>query len=305
MPAGRHFKNSIVRFLDNRVIDDRQVVAFAALYALLHVGLWYVRTMWDWLTCLDDLRVSGLPGALVSVIRCEGSTPREPGAKMVVRADGSFVGTIGGGHLEELVIRDALTCIHDATSRSFRYPLGPAAGQCCGGVVEVFIDALNTGPRLYVFGAGHVGQALCRVLDGTCFRVEIIDDRDEWIHSPKIPPNVKCHAEEWEIVVDRERWSESSTYAVVMTYRHDVDERIVEALLKRPLRWVGLIGSRTKWEKFRRRLLERGVSKEALDRVRCPVGLPLGGKAPAEVAISIAAELLQLHHASDSRVVAP
>ncbi|MFO0658663.1 MAG: xanthine dehydrogenase accessory protein XdhC [Polyangiaceae bacterium] len=251
--------------------------------------------MWDWLTSLDELRQNNTSGALVVVARCEGSTPREPGAKLVVRADGSFVGTIGGGHLEQLVIRDALAAISDGTSRMIRYPLGPAAGQCCGGVVEVLIDVINAGPSLYVFGAGHVGHALCRVLEGTSFRTHLIDDRDEWIHAPGLPASTLTHAGEWQTFVEQARWDAELTYAVVMTYRHDTDQEIVEALSKKPLRWLGLIGSKTKWEKFRRRLSARGIADETLARVRCPVGLPMGGKAPAEVAISIAAEILQIH----------
>src|SRR5579859_7074973 len=148
-----------------------------------------------WLRKLGELDEQGTPAALVTVVRCQGSTPAAPGAKMVVLADGTFVGTVGGGHLEQLVIEDAVTCLAACESKTFRYPLGAAAGQCCGGVVETFVDVLGTGPQLYLFGAGHVAQALCRVLVGTPFVVHAVDERDDWMGA--LPDGVRRHAVPW------------------------------------------------------------------------------------------------------------
>ncbi|HEY8091609.1 MAG TPA: xanthine dehydrogenase accessory protein XdhC, partial [Polyangiaceae bacterium] len=227
------------------------------------------------------------------------STPSAPGAKMVVLADGTFFGTIGGGHLEQLVIADATTCLASGEPKTFRYPLGATAGQCCGGVVETFVDVVGSGPRLYLFGAGHVAQALCRVLAGTPFVVHAIDEREEW--SGALPPGVRRHAVPWDAFVAEAEWSADRTFVAIMTHRHDVDEAIVADVVKRPARYVGLIGSETKWRRFRDRLESRGLTKEALDRVRSPIGLDVGGKSPQEVAISIAAELLGVHHGRPAR----
>ncbi|HEY1690844.1 MAG TPA: xanthine dehydrogenase accessory protein XdhC [Polyangiaceae bacterium] len=255
--------------------------------------------MSPWLRKLAELEESGTPAALVTIVRCQGSTPAAAGAKMVVVADGSFVGTVGGGHLEQLVLADAQACLVAGEPKAFRYPLGATAGQCCGGVVETFVDVLNTGPRLYLFGAGHVAQALCRVLAGTAFVVHAVDERAEW--SDALPEGVRRHAVPWDAFVSEAAWDEARTYVAIMTHRHDVDEAIVADVVGRPARYLGLIGSTVKWRRFRDRLESRGLAKEALDRIKCPIGLDVGGKAPQEVAISVAAELLSVHHGRGAR----
>jgi xanthine dehydrogenase accessory factor len=252
--------------------------------------------MWDWLRKLDELRAAATPSALVTVVRCAGSTPAAPGAKMVVLGDGAFFGTIGGGHLEQIAIGDARACLAAGESKMFRYPLGATAGQCCGGVVETFVEVLDAGPHLYLFGAGHVGQAVCRVLAGTPFVVHAIDERDEWLGAEGLPGEVRRHAVAWDAFVAGAVWSAERTYVAIMTHRHDTDEAIVGDVVRRPARYLGLIGSETKWRRFRERLEARGVPREALDRVKCPIGLDVGGKSPQEVAVSIAAELLSVHH---------
>jgi xanthine dehydrogenase accessory factor len=217
---------------------------------------------------------------------------------MLVLGDGVFFGTIGGGHLEQLAIEDARKCMREGASKNIRYPLGAKTGQCCGGIVELLFEVLNTGPRLYLFGAGHVGQAVCRTLAGTPFAVHLIDERPEWIHSPAVPSEVVRHACEWEDFVETAEWDKERTYVAIMTFRHDLDEKILEDLLrkKRETRYLGLIGSHSKWERFKQRLTARDITEGALAGVRCPLGLEVGGKAPQEVAISLSAELLKVHY---------
>lgn len=253
---------------------------------------------WNWIALLEELRLAGTPCVSVTVTQCTGSTPREIGAKMVVLPGGKFHGTIGGGHLEQLALEDAAKALTAGASTSIRYPLGAKTGQCCGGIVELLFEVLNTGPRLYLFGAGHVGQAICRTLEGTPFAVHVIDEREEWIGSPELPKSAVRHAAEWEDFVADATWDAARTYVAIMTFRHDLDERILEVLIrkKRPLRYLGLIGSRSKWERFKQRLAARGVTEEELAQVHCPIGLPIGGKAPQEVAISLSAELLKIHY---------
>jgi len=258
--------------------------------------------MWSWIERLEELRARGRRAALVTVIRNAGSAPRDPGAKMIVLEDGEFEGTIGGGQLERLAIEDARACLASGTpAGTFRYPLGARAGQCCGGsvevLVEVLVETLNAGPRLYLFGAGHVGQAIARVLDGTPFTVHLIDPREEWVRSGEVPKATFRHACEWRRFADRAEWDGRRTYVAVMTHLHDTDEEIIRDVVARPARFVGLIGSRAKWERFRMRLAAQGVPAEGLERVRCPIGQALGGgKAPQEVAISVAAQLLAIHY---------
>lgn len=260
--------------------------------------------MWDWVRKLHELRGgSGHAAgegpdaiAIVTVTGCAGSTPCAVGAKMLVRLGGEFFGTIGGGHLEELALADAQACMVAETSKMFRYPLGAKAGQCCGGIVDTFVEVLGAAPRLYLFGVGHVGQALARILDGTAFQVHAIDARPEWIEHAALPLSVNRHACAWDEFVDGAAWDDERTYAAIMTHRHDVDQDIVNVLVDKPTKYVGLIGSHTKWARIRERLSARGISDEKLARVKCPIGIDIGGKAPQEVAVSIAAELLKTLH---------
>ena len=251
--------------------------------------------MWDWLSKLAELRNLNTPCVLLTITSCNGSTPREPGTKMIVLEDGRFFGTIGGGHLESLAIADALKSLTGDVSQTIRYPLGAKTGQCCGGTVDILYEVQNGGPELYVFGAGHVGQAIARVLVGTPFRVHVIDDRPEWIESENLPAMTMKHACEWDEFVSEARFDAAKTYVAIMTFRHDMDQDILEKLLKVPMKYLGLIGSKSKWERFKQRLTARGVSAEELARVHCPIGIPTG-KAPQEVAISFAAELLRIHY---------
>lgn len=252
--------------------------------------------MWNWISKLEELRQKGIPVVAVTVTQCTGSTPRAPGAKMLVLSNGEFFGTIGGGHLEELALADAKKCLEEGASKSIRYPLGAKTGQCCGGVVELFFEALNIGPRLYLFGAGHVGQAVCKTLTGTPFIVHVIDEREEWISSKELPADAIRHHCEWDDFVKDADWHDHKTYVAVMTHRHDTDQDIIEALVDRPTRYLGLIGSSSKWERFKQRLIARGMGMEKLERVQCPLGIDIGGKAPQEVAISLAAQLLKVHY---------
>ena len=250
--------------------------------------------MWDWLAKVDDLRRRGSPAALVTVVRCTGSTPASPGTKMVVLEGETFHGTVGGGHLEQLVMQDARACLAAGESKMFRYPLGASAGQCCGGVVEVFVEALNTGPQLYLFGVGHVGQAVCRVLAGGPFTVHAIDERPDW--TAQLPVGVQTHEASWDAFVADAAWSAERTYVAIMTHRHDLDEDIVADVIGRRARYLGLIGSATKWRRFKDRYAARGLDPAAVARVHCPIGLDIGGKSPPEVAVSVAAQLLGVHH---------
>jgi xanthine dehydrogenase accessory factor len=252
--------------------------------------------MWNWVQLLEQYRKQGQSLALVTVTQCTGSTPRETGAKMIVLPSGKFHGTIGGGHLEELALKDAVKAISENTSSTIRYPLGAKTGQCCGGVVELLIEAMNAGPHLYLFGAGHVGQAVCRTFVGTPFNVHVIDEREEWVMSELLPAEVIRHHVEWDDFARDAVWDPEKTYVAVMTHRHDLDQDIIEFMVQKNIRHLGLIGSRSKWERFQQRLTQRGVSSEALARVKCPIGIDIGGKAPQEIAVSIAAEFLQIHY---------
>lgn len=250
--------------------------------------------MEPWLRSLHEIRQRGETAAVVTVVTTKGSTPCTVGAKLVVTRSGDFFGTIGGGRLEALALRDAASALESGTSVTHDYPLAASAGQCCGGFVRVFVEVVGDSPRLYLFGAGHVGQALCQTLADTPFVVHLVDEREDWLN--KAPSHVVRHAEPWDAFARRASWDARRVYVAVMTHQHDLDEAIVEAMVHKPVRYLGLIGSRAKWNRFLERYEARGYARTTFSSVRCPIGLPTGGKSPKEVAISVAAELLSRLH---------
>lgn len=255
--------------------------------------------MWDWIGKLQELRVKSpsAPLALVTLTQCLGSTPRESGAKMIVRSAGESFGTVGGGGLEQILIEEARSALQEGKNRYLKLPLNERSGQCCGGVAEAMIEVLLPSPQLFIFGAGHVGQAVSRVLSGTPFSVTLVDSRSEWIESPKIPDVVRRYSGPWKEFVEEANWDPLSTYAVVMTHEHRLDFEILMELLSRPQRFLGLIGSRNKLGRFKSKFLELNQDPE---RIVCPIGIPFGGKGrakePQTIAISLAAQLLQIHY---------
>lgn len=245
-----------------------------------------------WLEQLSKEANNGKPFTLVTIVGTKGSTPRGIGTRLWVKSDGQFCGTIGGGKLEALVLEEARQHLKtQATAKVVRYPLGAECGQCCGGSVEVMFENLNIDPELWLFGAGHVAQALVRVMTGTSFAITVIDTRQEWLNQLPAGTNT-YHGDVKDLI--RERGEPTArTYALVMTHEHARDEDIIAELAPLPHAYLGLIGSDEKWRRFSDRLLTRGLTSQQLASVRCPIGIGRLGKAPAEVAISVAAELLQ------------
>ena len=249
--------------------------------------------MWDWISKLDELRRQNQPAVLVTVTKSSGSTPRKHGAKMIVLPDGSFFGTVGGGVPEFYALEDAQKCFEQMQGATSQIPLKPRGEfPACGGTMELYMEVVNDNPRLYVFGAGHVGQALCQVLEGTPFRIHLIDDRPEWIDSPAIPSGVirnNCHYSEF---IKDTKWCGTRSFVTILTFSGTVDQQVLEEVLPHPTRFIGVIGSKGKWAKIKENLDGKGD----LSRVRCPVGHDNGGKSPKEIAISIASQLLATYH---------
>jgi xanthine dehydrogenase accessory factor len=244
-----------------------------------------------WIDTLTAAERNRQPAVLVTVLSAKGSTPREAGTKMVVSVDG-LAGTIGGGNLEfqcEAAARDMLgSGAAGIVVRDF--PLGPALGQCCGGYVSVLFEILRP-PSLHIalFGAGHVGRALVRVLTDVPCHLTWIDSRPEALPA-QTPANVTLVRSVDPVQVVAGLPPRSVT--LIMTHDHALDFDIVAACLARSdLPFVGLIGSDTKRARFAGRLTRMGV---ALDRLVCPIGLPaIAGKDPAVIAVSVAAQVLQ------------
>lgn len=262
-------------------------------------------------------RLLSQPAVLVQVASTRGSVPREAGTWMAVFAD-TLVGTIGGGHLEYQAIVNARAQLPPAGAAggqgvqggqaTLRFALGPALGQCCGGVVHLRFEPVSARdvPALALrlsggltpvalFGGGHVGQALAQVLAPLPFSLTWIDSRDGVF--PAVAPGVACeHSEPVQAAVTD---LAPQSRVLIMSFSHAEDLDVVAACLQRQrarsdLPFVGLIGSKTKWATFGHRLLARGFTPDELAHITCPIGVPgIAGKAPEVIAVAVAAQLLQ------------
>nr|WP_299239645.1 xanthine dehydrogenase accessory protein XdhC [uncultured Halomonas sp.] len=248
-----------------------------------------------WHEALHRLQEAARPHALASVVGTAGSTPREPGTKMVITPEGVY-DTLGGGTFEYQVIDSARQALASGESgpRLEAFALGARSGQCCGGYVHVLIE-LFSGAEMTIalFGAGHVGQALAGLLAPLPWWVIWHDSRDNafpvWANDQ---PRLECrHRPNPTAAVSA---LPPGAHALVMTHDHTEDRELIDALLKRgDCASIGLIGSVSKWASFQRRLRDAGHTQDVLDQVRCPIGIAgATGKRPYEIALAVCAELL-------------
>jgi xanthine dehydrogenase accessory factor len=253
-----------------------------------------------------DWLAAGRAAVVIEVVDFKGSVPRETGTRMLVAAD-AVVGTIGGGHLELQAIAQARSMLADRGARAPQereIALGPTLGQCCGGVLRLRWQPLSgalmsawpaPGPHfhLQLYGAGHVGRAIVRLLAGIDCHAQWIDERDSEFPAEPSPPHIErvcVEPVEAEVAAAPPR-----TFFLVLTHSHDLDLRITEAILRRgDFGYLGLIGSATKRARFVHRFEQRGIAPDVLARLTCPIGVPgIRGKEPEVIAIAAVAQLLQ------------
>jgi xanthine dehydrogenase accessory factor len=251
---------------------------------------------------------AGEPAALVTVVSTEGSTPQKAGARMLVHADGSIVGTIGGGCVEAEMVRRARHALQTGRAGLAAYDLTPDQagedGLVCGGRMEVFIEPLESEPTLLLFGAGHLAQPLARLAKGVGFRVEVADDRVRFANRERFPEADRVLVEAPGTAAAQMTLGRNS-YAVVVTRGHGGDADALASVLGKGLRFVGLIGSRPKLVHVAAALEERGVSREDLQAIRCPLGIDIGAVTPEEIAVSVLAQLIAVRRGVEPSGVKP
>lgn len=243
---------------------------------------------------------------LITVTHTQGSVPREAGTWMVVREDGSMIGTLGGGNVEFQATAHAATLDAKDTKR---YALGPSLGQCCGGVMDLSFEPIHSDQLAWLqakqskacqpialFGGGHVGRAIVNVLATLPYRITWIDSRDE-IFPNDVASTVVCeHSDPVQSAVAE---LAAGSQVLIMSFSHAEDLEIVQQCLIRnrehhDLPFIGLIGSKTKWATFQNRLRERGFTDIELAQITCPIGVAgIHGKEPEVIAVAVAAQLLQ------------
>jgi xanthine dehydrogenase accessory factor len=243
-----------------------------------------------------ELLEQGRRCAMVTIIDTKGSTPRQAGAKMVVTEDGEVFGTVGGGCVEAdmfalaqeaLDRREHLTRTIDLTVKS-----PDVLDMFCGGKVTILVEPLEATAHLVIFGGGHISQALHRLCQPLGFRVTVTDDRAHFANEERFP-GAEVLACPFEQQLDHLTLT-PSTSAVIVTRGHEADETVLRRVLERPLRYLGLIGSRAKWKRIRSNLAKAGFAEEQLDRVVCPIGLEIWAETPEEIAVAVTAQLIRI-----------
>lgn len=241
------------------------------------------------------IRATGEEAALVTVVSASGSTPREEGAKMLVRADGRILGTVGGGSIEASAVREAHAVIQTGKPRRLQYRLkeGEELGMICGGDVEIFIEPILPTPTLYIFGGGHIALTLVKTSKLVGFKVVVIDGRSEFANPERFPEAEVTIAEDYSKVFSRLKIDKSS-YIVIVTHGHTGDEVVLAGALGTEAKYIGMIGSKTKNEAIFSHLTAKGIAREQLDRVHAPIGLNIFAQTPEEIAVSILAEIIEV-----------
>jgi xanthine dehydrogenase accessory factor len=244
---------------------------------------------------ITRLLAEGRKGALATIINVRGSIPAFETAKMLVRDDGSIAGTIGGGCVEAEVWQTAKEVMQTEKPRTLTFNLNNNpkydTGLVCGGTLEIFIEPVVPTPQLYIFGAGHVAQALYKVAQLAGFGVTVVDDRESYANRERFPEAKDIFADEYERALAQLSPSEQS-YMVIVTRGHKDDMRVLRWAVNQPARYIGMIGSNRKFLAVCKELEAEGIAKERLERVYSPVGLDIGAITPEEIAVAVVAEMI-------------
>jgi xanthine dehydrogenase accessory factor len=241
------------------------------------------------------LRNEGRKGALATIIQVQGSIPSYECSKILIRDDGSIVGTVGGGCVEAEVWSVAQDVMREEKPRRMHFNLNANpeydTGLVCGGSLDIFIEPILATPTLYLFGGGHVSLSVSKVASLAGFDIVVADDREAFANQERFPSAVATHAGPWEGIFPRISPNDLS-YIVIATRGHKGDLDCLRWAVTTQARYIGMVGSKRKLAEFFKLLAAEGVSSERLEQVHSPVGLDIGALTPEEIAISIAAEMI-------------
>ena len=249
-----------------------------------------------------NLRRQGRRAALATIINVRGSIPSFNTAKMLVRDDGSILGTIGGGCVEADVWQAAREVMELEKPRTLTFNLNQNpkddTGLVCGGTLEVYVEPILPIPQLYIFGAGHVAHNVYKVARLAGFDVTVVDDRDAYANAERFPEAKEVIAEDFDLALKKIDSTESS-YIVIVTRGHRDDMRILRWAVQTPARYIGMIGSKRKVLTTYKELQAEGTPGELFERVKAPIGLEIGAVTPEEIAVAIVAEMIAFRRNAD------
>ena len=251
---------------------------------------------------IADVRARGADAALATVIGTRGSVPGRDAMKMLVLADGTTRGTVGGGIMEDEVRRLGLEAMATESCRRASFELTNEAADdselICGGTIEVFVEPLTV-PTCFVFGAGHLAHAVASVAKVAGFRVVVADDRKTHANAARFPDADEILAKPFaKTFAELRPQLGRASYCVIVTRSHRLDEECAEFCLSTKARYVGMIGSSNKVRKCHEFLAERGMTKKDVARLRAPVGLDVGARTHGEIAVAIVAEMVRVRRAA-------
>jgi len=235
---------------------------------------------------------------LATVVKARGSVPRHAGSKMLIYEDGGISGTIGGGEMEARVVTAASNVLATGKPQVLAYSLvEPERGDpgVCGGEMEVYLEPYLPPATVFIIGAGHVGQAVTELAHWLGYRVVVNDDRAELVSEELLPDADLLLPGSIEDALAQQKITRN-TFVLLLTRNVMIDRQILPQLLETSAPYIGVIGSRRRWEHTRELLREDGIAEEALGRFHSPVGLELNAETPAEIAVSIMAEITMLRH---------
>lgn len=248
------------------------------------------------------LRRAGRKGAVATITNVRGSIPSFQTAKMLVRDDGSIVGTIGGGCVEADVWQAAREVMEEERPRSLTFNLNnnPSmdTGLVCGGTLEVFIEPILPVAELFIFGAGHVAANLYKVATIAGFSVTVVDDRSAYANRERFPDARNVFAEDFEEALPKLEMPEGA-YIVIVTRGHRDDMRVLRWAVDQPARYVGMIGSKRKVLTIYKELEAQGVPASTFEHVHAPIGIEIGAVTPEEIAVAIVAEMIAVRRKVD------
>ena len=245
---------------------------------------------------LVELRRSGQKCAVATIVEVAGSIPSFQSAKMLIRQDGTMVGTIGGGCTEAEVWQAARDVIDTEKPRMLQFNLGQEAaydnGLICGGQLNVYVEPVLPVPKALIFGAGHISKSLSKVATLAGFATTVIDNRDSYANRERFPEASEVIADEYEDVFPRLS-ANDATYAIIVTRGHKDDMRVLRWAAEQPLRYIGMIGSKRKTLEVAKHLIAEGVALDKLSRIHAPMGLDIGAVTPEEIAVAVVAEMIR------------
>ena len=244
---------------------------------------------------IEEVRKNNISAALAIVVNTRGSTPGKTSSKMLIYSNGTIFGTIGGGTIEKDIIEKGKDVIKNGQPKIFEYTLDETHGYMCGGYMAVYVEPIKTNKKVIIFGAGHVGKALAKILTLLEYYIIVVDDRAAFANAENIPEANEILVDEFLNAIKRLHLDEN-TYVVVVTRDHEWDLNITKEIIKYPVKYIGVIGSKKKADYIIKEVEAYSNNKDWLKKLYMPIGIQIQSITPMEIAISIAAQIIDINN---------